>query len=670
MLRSLRHGIRQSDRIWTSQQRRFEPSVFVWKRTTGSCKAQKTVVLSRRCFSQRVARHKSSTPAIPPPLPVSWQQRVTTKQETTTTNEWLIDKFRRKLPVDVRWFLDELDGHVRGKSLSVDAAKLKALVAKHGDKHPDTCRLLLERSLEFEARFPDCKGLLVDGDCFLDVIQQYVARDKLDQAEEVHALGQSVEYIQLDYDCTDIILKGYAKRKTREALQRIKEIMRALEDERLQAPASQFVPLNCYKYNILLEAYIGVLGKEAPNSVRQTLERMEDIAWRLDDGHLRPDLKCYATLVKACVIRGQRWFASEVTLVLDLLKADLYYLNQPAQDMMALESLVIDAWSKSVEKRAPKKARQIFDAMQEPTSLACSALCSIYAKLGRLGEVFRLYDKMQARNDKDLCLDMKASETILKALETSDRRDAAEKADRIFNALPLPNTTTYNSIINVYARGGHAQKIIDLDRRLLSDSKTGTNKHCRPHMHTYVNILIAVQKTGRPDVPEIGDQIFTAIPLPNTVTYNALIHIYAEFGLVNKILSLYRQMQLDYQSRKNPDCRPNTHTFNGILNALDKSNRPDAAALAEPVFNEMPRQDTVAYNTLLTLYAKSSMEKEALALMRRMRSDFSNRKNINCKPDAATRLALLNALASVSDPALKKEGKDVLEWFRDLKIKV
>jgi pentatricopeptide repeat protein len=150
---------------------------------------------------------------------------------------------------------------------------------------------------------------------------------------------------------------------------------------------------------------------------------------------------------------------------------------------------------------------------------------------------------------------------------------------------------------------------------MLSNFESGKNKECRPTMHTHSTILHAVLKSNRSDAVEIAEKIFGAIPLPNTVTYSTLINIYARKGDVEISLRLLHQMQLDFQSGKNTECRPSLQTYNIILKALQKSNRSDTVEMAEKIFSAILLPDTVTYTTLINIYAQQGSVEKAMKLL-------------------------------------------------------
>jgi pentatricopeptide repeat protein len=259
---------------------------------------------------------------------------------------------------------------------------------------------------------------------------------------------------------------------------------------------------------------------------------------------------------------------------------------------------------------------------------------------------------------------MRTYNTVLNALQQSNRPDVIEKAEQFFSALQSPNTVTYNTLINIYGQKKDLEKALNLLHCMQSDFQSGKNVNCCPNMRTYSTILSALQKSNRPDVIENAEKIFSAIQLPNTVTYTTLIGIYAQKGDVENALSVLHRMQSDFESGENRDCEPDMHTYSTILNALHNSNRPESVEKAEKIFNSITSPDTITYSTLLNIYASRGMANDAISLARRMQSDFDTGKNRNCRPNDRTKSTLEKALRIANCATLWKEAQDVMDWFR------
>jgi pentatricopeptide repeat protein len=576
-----------------------------------------------------------------------------------------IDASRQRLPNDVHAFKKKLEDYVATKGTGTQFNKnknntqLKQLITKYRE-HPNTCLLLLQKSLNFEKKHPEARGL-VDEQTIFYVLQNFVIGGQVEKADKLLTICQSLDSIQLSPKCYGIVMNGYAKQKSRESLKRIEDLLNILEEARLQGSSFVITPLNCYTYNILMNAYVGVLGKQSANAVQQTIERMRNISVRLKDNSLRPNLACYTTLMKAYMLERQPGFALKVNAVLDEMKLDKYYLEQPAKERMYLDSMAIDAWSKSGDAQAILRARQIFDAIDQPNTVIYSTLCNIYAGVGDVDEVFRLYEDMQSDfnsvKNKGCQPNMHTYSTILNALQKSNRPDAIEKAEQIFSAIPLPDTVAYSTFINILAKKGDVEKALDLLQRMQSHFEAGINKDCRPDMHTYNAMLNVLQKSNRPDAAVIAEQIFNGAHSPDTITYNLLINILAKNGDVEKALAFLQRMKTAHESRKNNGCRPDMQTYNAILNVLQKSNRPDAAEIAEQIFNGIHSPNTIIYNTLISIYARRDSIENALNRFQQMQWDSQSGMNKNCRPDMHTYSIILNALrlSDRSDAVQKAE---------------
>jgi pentatricopeptide repeat protein len=572
----------------------------------------------------------------------------------------------QSLPNDVESFLDELENYAIG-SAKISKSKLKKLIKKYHN-NPEMGHMLIRKSLEFMKNSPESRGLF-NGECFYNVIRNCVNRDQVEKADELLTLCQLTARVQPHPRCFNIVMSGYAKRRTPEALKRIEEMLKSLEQDRLSDSAPYTTPLDRVMYYVLMNAYIKVLGIQSLDHVRRTIERMSKIAERLEDHNLRPNLSCHTMLIKAFMLRRDPGFASEVNALFDQLKADPHYSAQPAVDKMYLENMAIDAWTKSGAPNASNRARQIFDTMEEPTHVAYNSLCSIYARNGDVDKVCDLYEKMQtdfeSGKNKKCRPDEHTFAIVMNALQKSNRSDAVEKAEQIFNAIHLPDTITYSTLLNMYAQKGFVEKALDLVHQMQSDFQSGKNKNCRPNLHTNNIILNALQKSNRPDDVKKAEHIFNDISSPDTISYTMLLKMYARNGATEKALSLLDQMQSDFQSGKNKTCRPDIQTYNIVLKALQKSSRSDAANISQLIFNAIPSPDTITYNTLLNIYAERKMGKDAVSLVRRMQSDFDTKKNCICRPDTVTQWTLMKALRIANDSVLNDEARDELEWFRN-----
>jgi pentatricopeptide repeat protein len=568
-------------------------------------------------------------------------------------------------PIEVVLLMIELENYTNDKRAPINQQHVKNILRKFEDE-PVIYKLLLQQLLDFEQKHAQFRGTLIHGRIVFFVIQNYANRNQVEQADELLTFCH-LNRIDLPPKSIGIVMNAYAKRKSPAALKRVEEIVKAMEEERLQQTSAS-TQLNYFTYNTLMNAYVGVLRQQSVTAVQQTIERMQTLSERFEDKSLRPNLVSYSILVKACILERQPGFAVKVNAVLDQLKSDTYYAEQPEKDKWYIECLAMDAWSKSGDQQAPKRARHIFDAMIKPNTVAYNTLCNIYAKIGNVNEVFRLYQKMQtdfeSGKNKECRPDMHTFGTVLNALQKSDCSDAAEKAEQIFHLISSPNTVAYSTLLNIYAQKGDVEKALNVLRRMQAEIASGKNKDSLPDVPTYNTMLVALLKSGRSDAAEKAEQIFNAISLPDTITYNTLMNIYASKGDADKVLNLVERMQSDFNAGKNKNCCPTMPTYAHVLNALQKSNRSDAAEMAERIFNALSSPTTVVCNILLNIYAEHGKYQDAIALTRRMQSEFDSGTNRHCPPDDTTHNTLVKALQIANDRALANKARDVIEWFR------
>jgi pentatricopeptide repeat protein len=386
---------------------------------------------------------------------------------------------------------------------------------------------------------------------------------------------------------------------------------------------------NTHTYNMILSALIKSKRLDADEKAEQFFSAIS-----------LPDTTTYNTLMNMYARKGN---VEKAHNLVHRMHADVTSgKNMDCCPDLLTYNTILKAYQKSNRSNAVEKAEEIFNAISSPDTITYSTLLTIYAQKGHVDKALALLHRM----DNNECRpDTQTYNSALNMFQRSTEWNAAEKAVQFFAAIPSPNTVTYNTLINIYAQRGDVENAFTLLHQMQLDWKSGKNKNCRPDTHTYGTILNALQKSKPSDVVERAEQIFGAMEAPNTVTYNILLNIYAKSGDTENALRLLDQMQSDYKSGKNKDCRPNIRTYNTVLNSLQRSDRSDATEKAEQIFSIIPWPDTITYSTLLNVYAKSSETDKALGVFRRMQSDFNSGKNVNCRPDLRTYNTILKVLA-------------------------
>jgi pentatricopeptide repeat protein len=325
--------------------------------------------------------------------------------------------------------------------------------------------------------------------------------------------------------------------------------------------------------------------------------------------------------------------------------------------------LAIDAWSKSDDPQALTRVQQLLDTLEQPDTIAYNALCNLYAKVGDADAAMDLYRSMltdfESGKNTACQPDPATYLAVFKALQTSQQANAAQTAEEILSNVSSPSTILYNSLLNMYAQNGDVTKALNRFQEMQSDFNSDRNKACRPNVHTYSAVLNALHRSKLPDASEQAEKIFRTIPSPNTVAYNTMLSIYAKHGQVDKALKLLQQLR----SRKKQGSLPDVYSYGAVLNAFLQSDSPFAITKAEYIFRAMATPNTVAYNTMLRIYAQQGNIDKTLALFKEMQSNFESGRNKDCPVNVNTYSIVLNALQQSNLSDAVEQAHDVFRMI-------
>ncbi|KAI5057046.1 hypothetical protein GOP47_0028864 [Adiantum capillus-veneris] len=285
---------------------------------------------------------------------------------------------------------------------------------------------------------------------------------------------------------------------------------------------------------------------------------------------------------------------------------------------------------------------------------------------------------------------------------------ALTKAQEVFDSLPDCNLVSWNALIAGYCQHGHGEEALTCFEQLKCSGLS-------PDYITYACILKACGSTGALEEgqevhaevarkallghgPVLGNalvdmyskcgaldmayEVFGELPVRDVVSWNALITGYCENGFGEQGLDLFEWM-------KDEGLHPNAVTFACILKAcgniraagpgeeihndvvkkglLESANilgntlvamygKCGAHGKAHKLFDQLPSQDVVAWNALISAHCKFGHCKEALILY-----DLMNYNSIT--PDAVTFSCILKACSMLG--ATEK----VKEFFTDITSK-
>lgn len=308
---------------------------------------------------------------------------------------------------------------------------------------------------------------------------------------------------------------------------------------------------------------------------------------------------------------------------------------------------IVEAYS-SIEMA--KMATEIFERMQKkailPTILTYNTLISIWVNVGT--------------------------------------RDALNKADDLLSQIRYPDSVSYSTLIHGWSKtrfreaGSRARKLFNEVLRLPSNRLRGNFS-----MTILCNsVITAYSRCGDEDAPERVDSLLAqlegrflsgdATARPDKITFLGIFNTYAKTGISNAEercdvmldrMSHYKEM-LELE-----DMVPDRVVYNAVLDALAKSQQPDAIAKAEDTLTMMEsspdehlRPDIITYATAIDCFTKCggmSLQR-ADKLLRFVEGTFRS-GNEMLKPNAVFYSAILQAWAKTATVEGAEKAENLLK---------
>lgn len=205
-------------------------------------------------------------------------------------------------------------------------------------------------------------------------------------------------------------------------------------------------------------------------------------------------------------------------------------------------------------------------------------------------------------------------------------RSAAENAERLLREMwslqrgkddIFPDVVSYSSVISAYASCSDRSFGLKRAEELLSELEGLAEKECNESTHELnQQQQHASKQRGGGRHPD-GFQL-------NSTVYNALLQAYANAGdtssaenLLDRMISLHSRSLNEGGGGPFKKVRPNTRTFNVVLNTWAKKSTREAGAKANELLLKMEdmnavyrdrinQPDIITYNTVLAAWSKSA----------------------------------------------------------------
>lgn len=447
---------------------------------------------------------------------------------------------------------------------------------------------------------------------------------------------------------------------------------------------------------------------------------------QMRQSEVEPTDRTFVAVLKACVsaldLSSGKLIHSHV-MTSGLLETNVY-----------IGSILIDMYSKWGNL---KDARAVFESLSCRDVVAWTAMIAGYAQHGFWEEAISLYDGMV---QKGITPDSYTYSNILKSCAGAGERAGQrgrqiheqvlergldtdphvasslvdmyvkfgklEDARRVFDRLPVKDVVTWNVLLAGFLAQGLGQEVLNM---FWSMKQQQQQQGLVPDAFVYVSVLKACASTGavqegrrlHAEILQRGlesdafvstsllkmyvkcgsvkdaQRVFDRLQVRGTVDWSALIYGYAQHGLAQKALELYKSMKLE-------GLKPEYATYACVLKACGSSGAIEqgkqihreivdegggldsnvvvGSALvdmyvkceqvreAREVFDRLPSKDVVTWSAMIAGYASAQQGHEGVALYRLMQQDGG------VAPDSVT---FVNVLKACGYAGALQEGKQI-----------
>jgi len=462
------------------------------------------------------------------------------------------------------------------------------------------------------------------------------------------------------------------------------------------------------------------LSKEGnSDEILHVLEWMEDMYQNWGWDNIRPNHYHFNTMISALArnLNDEKSIRSGYIAVQILDKMKELYNNGNAEvrpDLVTYNA-VLHVISKEsgfqhtkknqcgsdIGERAEGLLRRMEDGEEgehiSPDIFSYNAVLSAYMNCLAPDAASKAQTILQRMNEKDVQPDLLSYTICINTLAKSKAQGSAQNAEDLLRVLEnayadgceelKPDVKCYNSVIYAWANSKEYNGIKRANQ-ILSEMdalrKSGKRPDLIPDAVSYTNIISALAHDSNSKniqhTQSIIDNMFSMMNNENdqeiqldSAVYNALIYAQSkQSGSAEKALMLLNYM-LDGDSKSK--VRPNTITFNSVIDALSKSKERGSSARAEEVLNKMQqlhelghkdiRPDTFSFASVLNAFANSDAAdaaKKAEDILQHMHQLHMN-GNDSVRPNTVCFATVIKAYSRSRQMGSAQRAEEILKWM-------
>ncbi|KAK1302987.1 Pentatricopeptide repeat-containing protein [Acorus calamus] len=271
-----------------------------------------------------------------------------------------------------------------------------------------------------------------------------------------------------------------------------------------------------------------------------------------------------------------------------------------------------------------------------------SSTLNKYVKVVRTDHCFLLFEELGRRDNWLQCLEVfrwmqkqrwyiADNGVYSKLISVMGKKGQTRMAMWLFSEMRnsgcRPDTSVYNALIMAHLHS--KDKVKALAKAFGYFEKMKGMERCKPSIVTYNILLRASAQAG--DVNKV-DTLFqdleTSIVSPDVYTYNGVMDAYGKNGMLKEMEGVLLKM-------KSNKCKPDIITFNLLIDAYGKRQAFDKM---EQVFKSLlhskEKPSVPTFNSMITNYGKARLRDKAESVFQKM-------TDLGCKPTLITYESLI-----------------------------
>lgn len=208
-------------------------------------------------------------------------------------------------------------------------------------------------------------------------------------------------------------------------------------------------------------------------------------------------------------------------------------------------------------------ALQLFESMKRSTATPNALiLCTMLEVCGKAKSLAKLEEYLKFAVDSGFGKSVRIFNVAIASFVRMREYGKASEAFEQLKELAIPDTITYNTMIDACGRGGDWKRAVELLKEM---EVVGLP----PDVVSYTSTMDGCGKAGRLDVAlEILDQMRSKGIQPNSFTFNALLDSCVRANAADKALEVLREMEAS-------SVKPDTVSYSLAVTACGKAGRLD-----------------------------------------------------------------------------------------------